>query len=236
MRLEYEGRFLAEIEEYGIFQSKTSQAVAVDIFFTTLSYLGREEPEEYSGYRTRGRFFIIGKTGDVLPEQAAALAAATGWDGDLNVVASGDWQPASPVQIIVDKEQDDKGRIYYNAARILRRDWQPARAGNVTAGDGRRIATRYTSALKSVVAKYRRDQGQGQAVPAPKAPDPPPATDEKSAWSALQAKSGDMSQEDLESTYLEAVRYFGEGKEISELTPEQWRQVGAIDPKTWTPF
>ena len=51
-RLEYEGRFLAEIEDFGIFQSSTSQALAVDIHFTTVSYFQGDAQTDLPGYQT----------------------------------------------------------------------------------------------------------------------------------------------------------------------------------------
>ena len=242
MRLEYEGRFLADIEDYGLYQSKTSQALAVDFFFTTRTYFDRDVQSDYSGYRVRGRFFIIGKTGDVLQEQAAAVADATGWDGDLNVITQETWQPQSPVQIIVEKEESDQGRTYYKAFRILRQNWQPARAGNVNAEDGRLIAARYTSALKSVVSKYRRDRAE-DPIPAPAATPPEPKPDpvaadgpwtEQRAWAAFLEKTEGMLDDDIQSVWQEALGFFGDEKD--GMTAEAWEQVASIDPKTWTPF
>ncbi len=250
MRLEYEGRFLADIKEFGIFQSSTSQAVAVDVFFSTLAYFDGDSQRPYDGYETRGRFFVIGKTGDVLPEQTSALADATGWDGDLAVILHQTWQPVSPVQIIVKPETNDKGRTYYNAIRILRADWEPSGAGNVSEEDGRQIAARYSSALKSLVKKYRRQQAeeQGEGIgeetsssgteTADPAADPEPEAswDEAKAWKVFQEKAEGMSEADVESVWNEAVLHYGDGKAIDELTAEEWGMVAAIDPKSWTPF
>lgn len=256
-RLEYEGRFLADIEDFGIFQSKSSQAVAIDIFFNTLTYFQGDAQAKYSGYRTRGRFFVIGKVGDVLQEQVATLADATGWDGDLSVIAQETWQPRTPVQIIVAKETNDKDRTYYNAIRVLRADWQPARAGNVNEEDGRRIAARYTSALKSVVAKHRRQQGEQPIEspdPAPASPESPPESKEgtadavrqaadttsewtpESVWQAFLEKAGDMSREDVESVWTDAILYYADGKALDELTQADLAKLASIDPNSWTPF
>lgn len=251
MRLEYEGRFLAHIDDVGLFQSKTSQAVAINFFFSTESYFDGDEQHEYSGYRVRGRFWVIGRSGDVLPEQAAAVADATGWDGSLDAIHDGSWRPESPVQITVEKETSGDGRTYYNAVRIHRADWQPARAGNVSAGDARQIAARYSSALKSVVAKYRRQQAEEPVdaepaepdpneTPAP-APTPAAVSDEgpwtmRKAWETLRAKAGDMSEDEFNLVWQETVRYYGNQKPTAEMTSDEWKQVASIDPKSWTPF
>lgn len=245
MRLEYEGRFLADIKQFGLFQSSTSQAVAIDMIFSTLSYFDGDTQRPYDSYETRGRFFVIGKTGDVLPEQTAAVADATGWDGDLNAIYQQTWRPDSPVQIIVREEKNDKGRKYHNAIRILRADWEPSGAGNVTEENGRQIAARYSSALKSLVRKYRRQQGEEQAEatePAEPAETPPQVgksetvADEATAWDVFQKKGEGMSEADVESVWNEAILHYGGGKAIDELTAEKWAMVAAIDPKSWTPF
>ena len=253
MRLEYEGRFLAEIEDYGLFQSQSSQALAIDLFFSTLAYFRGDAQEEFSGYQTRGRFFVIGKTGDVLKEQVAAMADATGWDGDLNVLFQQSWNPQSPVQIIVRKETvKDTGRTYHNAIRILRSDWQPSRAGNVSGEDGRLIAARYTSALKSVVSNYRRQRGEEPAPapvsqprpkPSPEAPAPEPAeTSEpvtwtvESLWARFVENAGDMNEQGIEEVWDEVIRYHCNGREITELSQEEMATIAAIDPDSWIPF
>ena len=242
-RLEYEGRFLADIDDIGLFQSSQSQAIAIDIRFTTISYFQGEVETEFPGYQTRGRFFVIGKVGDVLQEQVAAMADATGWDGDLNVILQETWQPRSPVQIIVAKEKREKDRTYYNAIRILRADWQPARAGNVDAEDGRKLAARYTSALKSVVAKHRRQEAEqpidsppaSAPTPPQSAPTPPasePWTPEK-VWEAFRAKGDGMSEDELEAVWNDALNRYASGKELSELTQEELGQMAGVDPKSW---
>ena len=244
-RLEYTGRFLAEIDDYGLFQSPRSQAVAVDIFFTTLTYLDSAEPAPYEGYRTRGRYFLLGKSGDVFEEKAIALADATGWDGDLNSIASGTWQPKSPVQIIVGKEVDnEKGRTYYNAFRIFPENWQPPRAGNVSAEDGRQIASRYSNVFKSVVAQHCGSQADHPtdppAPPRPSAPQDAPTSEvlwtPETVWAQFLKKACEMDEEAIRSVWDEAIRHHGNSKPLSELTQEEWSQVAAIDPQSWTPF
>lgn len=220
-RLEHEGRFLANIIDYGIFEAKKSRSVAVDLRFETITFFNPDGSEsEWSGYGVRGRVFIIGKTGDVLQANATSLADATGWDGDLREVAQKTWSPQSPVQIIVEPEKYE-GRTYFRAERVLRADWQPSRAGNVSEDDGRRIADRYTSALQSIVAKH---SGNGQ---------PDRKESEKSEkWTAEKVWpefGGD------EAKWKEAIAHFAGGKAVGEISQEEWAQIAAIDPQTWTP-
>ena len=241
MRLEYEGRFLAEIDDYGLFQSPSSKAIAIDLFFTTRSYFEGEAQSEYSGYQTRGRFFVIGKKGDVLQEQVAAMVDATGWDGDLNVLFQQSWNPRSPVQIIVRKETaKDTDRTYYNAIRILRSDWVPARAGNVSNEDGQRIAARYSSVLKSVAAKYQRQQAEQPSGPVSTStptPEPDPVEwNPQKLWALFVERAGEMSQEDIEAVWDEVIGYYCDGREISELSQEEMNQIASINPGSWTPF
>ena len=255
MRLEYEGRFLADITDYGIFQARNSQAVAIDIWFTTVSYFGPKGEAPYDGYQTRGRFFIIGRSGDALPEQVTALSEAFEWDGDLNPIRTKTWEPRQ-VQIVVKKETNTKdGREYFNVAWVQRPDWEPAQAGNVNDSTGREIASRYTTTLQSLIRKHRRQKGEQPAEPRkPKKPEAampadPEADldmpvkrfgemvwDEKKAWEVFRYNCGDMDSKARLQVWEEAIHHFGGGKPKEELTADEWDRISDIDPRSWTPF
>ena len=244
-RVEWEGRYLAVITEYGLFQSRTSQAVALDLRFETLAYFDKEGLADMRGYTTRGRFFIIGRSGDLLEDNARNLADATGWDGDLDAINAGTWRPPT-VQIVVESETNN-GRTYYNAVRIFPEDWQAA--GNIAGGDAQQIARRYTGALKSLVAKHRGQVPEPSPAPTPPtaataperasgpAPSPPSRKltaafewNEQEAWKKFHPKVPDgIDGEDLRKLWEAVIRFKGGGKLREEMTPEDWQAVAEMD-------
>ena len=240
-RVEWEGRYLAVITEYGLFQSRTSQAVALDLRFETLAYFDKEGLADMPGYATRGRFFIIGRQGDVLEDNARNLADATGWDGDLDAINAATWRPPK-VQIVVESETNN-GRTYYNAVRIFPEDWQAT--GNVAGGDAEQIARRYTGALKSLVARHRGQAPAPSPPPAEAAPEPAPVPapapprrkltaafewNETEAWKKFRPKvPEDIDGENVRKLWEAVIRFKGGGKPREELTPDEWQAVAEFD-------
>ncbi len=90
IKLEREGRFMAEILSWGIRPARDTQAVGINMEFKILAQQDGDTWTDWTPYDDHyvyGDFYVIKKDGTINDTTVAQLAKAVRWPGDLSFVA-----------------------------------------------------------------------------------------------------------------------------------------------------
>jgi len=167
-----EGSFQGRILEYGLKEFE-SGAVAITIKAALDKISNGEHWEDWEQYDMEaiGSLFIIKKdNGGVNNQQVESIVLATGWDGSLNSVVHGTWQP-TPCQFVI-KSETYKNVLQFRIAFINEHDRIPGGLSNVDIDKAKALEAKYGSSLRAVSGNVKRNTAPaptGKAMPAPKA-------------------------------------------------------------------
>ncbi len=158
------GTYRAEIEEYVLQDSKSSDAVAIKCKFRTLEKKNGDEWLAYKGMHVYGYAWIIGKDGKVNQKAQESFMNATGWDGDLDSIYQGTFEPYA-VSIEVESEQyagkDGQRKIAYKVAWI--NHYNDEGGGGLKGMDPAKsesIIEKYRQAMKASAAAINESLGE----------------------------------------------------------------------------
>lgn len=174
MECDREGTFRADIKEFSLYEAE-SGAVGVNLKATLTEAWNFDTREwlpwaEY-GMEVEGCIYIVKKDGSPNTKAAESLIQFADWDGDINSIVSGGWQP-SPCQLVI-KKDTYKDEERFKIAFVNHFDSTPGGGGNVTADKARELADRHNSSFRALAADKKRN-----AAPVAKKgpPAPPPRT------------------------------------------------------------
>jgi hypothetical protein len=190
MNFDREGTFRGEIIEYALQDAKDSQAVGIGLKVRVHEAFNFEN-ETWEDWRQwcmegYGAVWIIKKDGTVNQNSAESFIQATGWSGNLNDIATGEFQP-HPIQFTVKAEQY-KGQTQYKVGFIKPYDASPSR------GMRKMDNTKAQSLQAALGGQLRALAGnvKAKAPPAGKPPVPPSSRSSQEADAlAATAPQGD---------------------------------------------
>lgn len=167
-----EGSFRAEITEFGIKQFD-SGAVGVSIRARLTEWYSITEAKWYpwNDYETEaeGTIFIVKKDNTVNQLGADSLIKYAGWDGNIESITNGTWQP-TPCQVAI-KREEYKQQAQMRIAFI--NDWHrtPGGMSNVSPEDAKAMQVRFGAQFRALVGNAQRNNMPATGRPAT----PPPA-------------------------------------------------------------
>jgi hypothetical protein len=194
-QFQYEADCRVNIVEYAL-KEMDSGAVAIGIRCQIIEWFGTPEGggdkvwfdwREYGEEVTGDIWIVSGKDkGNKLLEKAIeSLVNHAGWDGTLESVSNGTWQP-TPCQVSVKKE-NYKGTDYFKASFVNDYNRTPgALAAGVKPEKAKELQNRFGSQLRAIVGNKMRNQAPPSAGSKP--PAPPQA---KREVAAAASKPGD---------------------------------------------
>lgn len=174
MPCDREGIFRAVIVEYGL-KEMDSGAIAVSIKASLKDLWNNGDWAEWAQYEmeAEGDLWIVKKdSGGPNKSQIEALCRCAGWDGNLESIVAGTWQP-TPCQVVV-KRDEYKGNVRYKIAFVNAYDKTPGALSNVDDTKARELQTRYGAQIRAIAANVARN-----GTPTNGAPPPPPAAASK---------------------------------------------------------
>lgn len=169
-----EGIFQGRILEYGLKEFE-SGAVAISIRAALDTIWNGEEWIDIKDWamEAMGSLFIIKKdNGGVNNQQVESIVKATAWDGGINSVVHGTWQPI-PCQFAI-KSETYKERTSFKIAFVNEHDREPTgNISNVDADKAKQLDAKYGSSLRAVSGNVKRNSSpapEGKKMPAPSQP------------------------------------------------------------------
>lgn len=203
-QIDREGIFRANIINYGVqnFDSG-SVGIAVTADLTAMWMPPADGNEGYwddwssYGYQADGTIIVVKKDGTMHKPQVEALCRHAGWDGNLEAVALGTWEP-KPVQVTIKREVYKKEgydeQISFRINFINDYERSPGSKGNVDAAKASELQSRYGGSLRAIAATVAQNaippaNGKPSAPPARKGPPPQgvPTNQAKAAREAAEA-------------------------------------------------
>jgi len=107
-----------------------------------------------SDYKIRGDVWIVKKDGTVAIPQAQSLIDHAGWDGSLESIVNGTWQP-TPSSFLLQKDMyNDQER--YRAPFVNAYDRVPGALGTVTAEEAKTLQSQFGSQLRALAGNAKR--------------------------------------------------------------------------------
>lgn len=171
------GNFRVQITEYYLTE-KESGSVAITAYANVLDRWmlptddvdGYWEPWQQHDVVVRGDFYIVGKIakgGKLNDKLIEALIQFCGWDGNIQSIHSGSWQPV-PCRMSVE-DNTYEGKITYRMGWPA--DFNTAPGGQRLNDAGmKRIESKHASAMRAIAGNVKRNA----APPTEKPPSPPP--------------------------------------------------------------
>ncbi len=174
------GQFRAIITDYGLTESKDG-AVGVSLKAKLLEWFdltqqdengaqGAWLPWEQYDVEAEGVLWIIGKNekGNKINELAAtSLVAHAGWDGNLESITNGSWQPTKCQIAVTEDTYRDETRL--RLAFVNSYDRNPLGMGSVAPEKARELQGRFGSQLRAVAGNAKRNAAPQNGSP-PKPP------------------------------------------------------------------
>jgi hypothetical protein len=165
------GIFRGQILEFGLYEPE-SGAVGVSVK-ARIDEQWNTETKAWDDWReydvtADGTVWVIKKDGSLNDKQVESLIKATGWDGNIEAVRNGEWQP-TPCQLVVN-EDTYKDEVRYKISFVNEYDRTPGAVGNVSPDRAKQLQTQYGAQLRALAGNVLRNA----APPAgkPKAPKP----------------------------------------------------------------
>jgi hypothetical protein len=118
-----------------------------------------------------GLVFLVKKDGTINDKQAKALMDFAGWDGSLDTLASGAWEPARCGFAI--GEDTYKGVTRYRVDWINVFDGTPG-AGTMSPEKVQELQSRYGSQFRAIAGNSARNSAKPEGAPAKAPPAPKP--------------------------------------------------------------
>ena len=167
--LEQTGDFRGEITEYSL-KYEASGAVAI-VVYAAIHEVWNPDTKDWEDWRRYefnvvGYQYVITKAGAANKRTVTALVMYTGWDGNLESVGAGTWNP-TPCQFSVE-ENIYKEQVSYRISWINAYDSTPG-GGSVSPEKARQLQNQFGSQLRAIAGDAVRN------AMAPKAPEPPKA-------------------------------------------------------------
>tara|TARA_B100001123_G_scaffold379661_1_gene448752 strand:+ start:803 stop:1372 length:570 start_codon:yes stop_codon:yes gene_type:complete len=173
-RIDRQGTFQGRVIDYGVKKAK-SGAVAVTVHAEIDAALIGDDWEDWSEFEfdAFGDLWVVGKTGEVLEWTARDLCEHAGWDGDLESISSGTWEPPAVVFHVQPNEYE--GIVRYRLSRIV--DPEKPNRGTIAGLDGdevKALQAEHGAALRACVgdlveepaaAKPKRKRKKATTVP-----------------------------------------------------------------------
>jgi hypothetical protein len=193
--LAFEGHVRGVITEYGL--SEVESGAVVVNFAAKISDYWDSDAQQWidcaeSDYRVKGAVWIVRKDKTLSVEAAQSIIDHAGWDGNMESIVNGTWQP-SPCSMSIKKETYKEQEIY-RAGFLNAFDRVPGALGTVTEEKAKALQTQYGSALRALRGNLTRAAApvpNGGSKPKPvarKAKAPPSFT--PAAEAAAVAQSG----------------------------------------------
>lgn len=188
------GDFRGEILQFGL-QEYDSGAVAIDITARILDAWDREagEWEDWRQYdcQALGRLFVVKKNGSLNDGPIKSLVAFAGWDGNLESIVNGTWQP-TPCAFTIE-EDIYKTETRYRIGFVNDYNRTPGGQGNVDAEKAKAIQAKYGSQIRAIAGNVARTSTDAKPTGKPKAPPRKPPANVKS-----------FTQEEMDAAAVEA--------------------------------
>lgn len=165
-QLSQEGNFRGEITEYGLFEPE-SGAVGVNIRARILEAWDVETQQwvdwrEYD-IEAEGCIWLIKRDGTVSVKSSDSLMKYSGWNGDIQAITGGSWNP-TPCAFTVGKDSY-KDETRYRISFINDHDRKPGGTGNVTPERAAELALRYGSQFRALAGNATRNAPQPAKPP-----------------------------------------------------------------------
>lgn len=177
MMVERDGVFQGRILEYGLREFE-SGAVAITIRAALDTIWDGEQWLDWKQYDMEaiGSLFIIKKDGTINTQAVESVIKAAGWDGSMNSVVHGTWQP-TPCQFVI-RGETYKNAMTYKIAFVNEFNSSPGGMTNIDADKAKQMEAKYGASLRAVAGNVKRN-----AMPAPAAKAmPAPAKAASGAW------------------------------------------------------
>lgn len=178
-----EGTFNATITDFGLKEFQ-SGAVAIAIRVKLDAIWNGESFEGWSQFEQEadGDVWIIKKDGAVNELGAKSLMANAGWDGNIESVSNGSWQPTECSVSI--KREDYNGTTRYKVSFVNAHNKPPSGSlSNIDPDKAKSLANRYGPQMRAIAGNVVRNGapsvGQPPKPPAKPAPPPAPAATEE---------------------------------------------------------
>ncbi len=170
--LEWAGTARGTILEYGLSQVE-SGAVAVNLVAKVDECWDADANAwvDYRShdYRVRGDIWIVKKDGKPNQAQAQALIDFAGWDGSLEAITNGTWQP-TPCSFVIN-EDTYKDVTRYRVSWLNAYDRTPGAIGNMTPDKVKVLQAQYGPQFRALAGNAKR----AAAAPPTSKPIVPPA-------------------------------------------------------------
>ena len=159
------GRYLVEIVEWSLRESRGGGAVGVAMVFKVLGDWYEDawrDWREYEENRVEGSWWPIKKDGSVNQSAVDQLAESLGWAGDLSVFRG----PPLKMVVQVDvKLEEYEGKTSYRAAWMYHKDASTSGLGGVTEERGQELETRFGSMLRAAASGAQKSAPGGGGSP-----------------------------------------------------------------------
>lgn len=150
-RIDRQGTFQGRLIDFAVKKAK-SGAVAITVHAEIDAALIGDQWEDWAEFEfdVFGDLWVVGKTGEVIEWTARDLCEFAGWDGDLESISSGTWEPPSVVFHVQPNEFE--GIVRYRLSRIVDPD-KPNRGtiSGLDDDDVKSLQAEHGPALRAVV-------------------------------------------------------------------------------------
>ena len=161
--LEWVGTCRGKIKEFGIRESdsgrwRSASRRDIDSYYDTdtCAWVECEDQE----YEAQGDLWIIKKDGTPNAGQVESMCQFAGWNGDLEGIANGTWQPKA-CSFVLNREEY-KEQVRHRISFLNAYDRTPGNVGNVSPDKVKALQDRYGAQLRALAGNV-----QQKALPAP---------------------------------------------------------------------
>ena len=176
---------MGEVLNYGLkkFEGSTSVAVALHVRLTELFHEGEWFQVDQECY---GDIWIIKKDNKGINQRSVeSLVNHAGWDGNLESIANGTWEP-TPFQVTT-KADEYQGNVSYKINFVNGFNDKPRGGGSLgsaTADDAKQLQNQWGSQLRALAGNRMRPQPPAASKPAAPPRPPSKAADANAALAA----------------------------------------------------
>jgi hypothetical protein len=163
-----EGTWRVEITEYGLFEAD-SGAVAVSMKCHALEYYDTDTKQwtewtQYGNYEIEGNIWIFKKKSELNERTAKSLMQNAGWNGDIETIVNGEWQPK---QCQVTSELDTyQGNERMRIGFLNHWDHVSGNIGNIDAAKAKQLQKKHGGALRALAGNVTRNETAPTGTPA----------------------------------------------------------------------
>jgi hypothetical protein len=122
--------------------------------------------EDWSQYEMTadGTVWVVGKGGNPRDKAIESLCKSAGWDGNLEHVTNGSWQP-TPCQFVVN-EDSYRDQVRYKISFVNDFDQTPGGVGNVTAEKAKELQAKFGAQFRALAGNAVRNAAKPVGKPA----------------------------------------------------------------------